>query len=358
MHIPLASSEFFGPVSEIIADIGSPLVAERAWRSIGLSADILKARPVFLPYKNQAAFVEHSARQLGERHLGAIAAKRLNYQDLGPYALYVLDAPNLAGAFWRGTSALSLVLTRSWVSMREEAGHIVLQFGTGIQSVVGGRQIDEGIVFVLVDLVRRFVGPDWTPDWVELGTRPPGSESEMEDLYGAPVVYGKDLPGIAVPKTVLLTPNPRPRPAAHLLVRDDICRLSGIRRTDTFTELVRDTMTAHLAGGEMSIEAVAERIGVGVRTLQRRLKSEGSSYRDIRTDVLCERGRALLEETELSVSDIANALGFDEVNSFRRAFLDWSGYTPTVFARRLRRNQPTLSILRNREEEAGTGDGL
>lgn len=72
MQLPLVSTQVFRPINRVIEDIGSPAVARRAWRAVGLSADILREQPVFLPYQTQAAFIEHAARELGERHFGAI----------------------------------------------------------------------------------------------------------------------------------------------------------------------------------------------------------------------------------------------------------------------------------------------
>jgi AraC-like DNA-binding protein len=124
--------------------------------------------------------------------------------------------------------------------------------------------------------------------------------------------------------------------------------MSGIGPPTTFTELVRQTMAAHLVSGGFSAETIAKRIGLGVRTLQRRLESEGNSYRDIRSLVLCERARALLSETRMSVADIATALGFEEVNSFRRAFHGWTGMTPPEF---IRRQNPLIFQSRSKAAE-------
>jgi AraC-like DNA-binding protein len=115
-------------------------------------------------------------------------------------------------------------------------------------------------------------------------------------------------------------------------------------------------MTAHLAGSNFSVDSVAERAGIGLRTLQRRLQSEGASFRDIRSLVLRKRAQALLTETSLSVSDIAAALGFDEVNSFRRAFLDWTGFTPTEFVRHLKGRGAIMDLSAFSPASAGAAD--
>ena len=70
---------------------------------------------------------------------------------------------------------------------------------------------------------------------------------------------------------------------------------------------------------------------MGRRTLQRALKTEGTSFREIRMRFIEARARTLLLESDLDVAAIARALGYDEPNSFRRAFRGWSGQTPDAF---------------------------
>ncbi|MCC2113939.1 MAG: AraC family transcriptional regulator ligand-binding domain-containing protein [Hyphomicrobiales bacterium] len=284
-----------------------------------------------------AAYFEHVARDMGERHLGAIVGSKFAYPKMGPYGNYVLQAPRLDLALRRGVRALPFISTHSWAELRAEPDHLVVRYGTGVQSAVGAWQVDEGVIFLLIDLVRRFAGPRWYPDWIELTCPRPTNVAEVEALFGTNIVFGAELPAIAIDNSILLTPNTRKASIASTMVRDDIRRLSAARPPRTFAGLVSDTMTTCLSGGDASIESVSARIGLGTRTLQRKLRREGFSFRDIRSRVLNTRAQALLRETELSVADIATELGFDEVNSFRRAFQGWTDLTPTKFKQRLQK---------------------
>ncbi len=70
----------------------------------------------------------------------------------------------------------------------------------------------------------------------------------------------------------------------------------------------------------------------GKRTLQRRLLAEGTSFRDIQVALFQDRARALLDDGEYSLQEVANALGYAEINSFGKAFRAWTGVSPSVFA--------------------------
>lgn len=93
-------------------------------------------------------------------------------------------------------------------------------------------------------------------------------------------------------------------------------------------EHVRAALLKQMRGRRPSIDQVAKELCVSNRTLQRRLGDEGTTYQrlldDVRRDVACR----LLAETELDAGEIAFVLGFEELNSFTRAFQSWEGTTP------------------------------
>ena len=81
--------------------------------------------------------------------------------------------------------------------------------------------------------------------------------------------------------------------------------------------------------------AVAARLHVSERTLNRRLQQEGTSFRQVRGELLNAWARQHLRETEHSVEAIAAALGYQDAANFRRAFRKQEGCSPGEFRRRV-----------------------
>ena len=81
----------------------------------------------------------------------------------------------------------------------------------------------------------------------------------------------------------------------------------------------------------MSLEDVASELGVSVRTLRRRLTDKGTSYRRIVDDLRREVAIKYLRDTDMTVEDVAFALGFNDAANFRRAFRRWTSATPQQF---------------------------
>ena len=334
MLVPHQNIKSWRPIIDALDQSASPRVVERALRSTGLSRGVLEGQPIFIPCALQAAFVENVSRQLGERHLGPLLASQFGYAGLDIYADYVLDASRLDIAFERGVRALPFLQSGASVNIRDAGDNVVLQFGSGIQSVVGAHHLDEGTMVLLIDLVRKFAGPDWRPEWVELTKKPHTGFDPLESVYQAPTRYGYQLPGIAIRKDVLQVRNPRPREVRHATMFGDLRAMVCRRPPSSMAELVRETLEwVTMADGSLE-ESVAARLGLGRRTLQRQLEVESYTFREILASFRAKRAKALLRETDHSVQAIATSLGYREVNSFRRAFHRWVGLTPTEYSGR------------------------
>ncbi len=83
--------------------------------------------------------------------------------------------------------------------------------------------------------------------------------------------------------------------------------------------------------GRLTLGALARLRGLSSRTLDRHLRSEGSSFRDLAIDARNARARTLLADDKLSVSEIAYRLGFTDVANFSRAFRKTHGVSPSGY---------------------------
>lgn len=90
---------------------------------------------------------------------------------------------------------------------------------------------------------------------------------------------------------------------------------------------VRQAVGRNMRGRRPSVQDIASELLVSTRTLQRRLEEAGTSYQQVLDDVRQDTARWLLA-TDMHPAEIAFLLGFEELNSFKRAFSDWEGMTP------------------------------
>lgn len=105
-------------------------------------------------------------------------------------------------------------------------------------------------------------------------------------------------------------------------------RLSEIDETATLGDRVRAALLELLPAGTVSMDAVARKLGASARTMQRRLKDEGLTFQDVLDGTREELARHYLKTSRMSGAEISFLLGFEDPNSFFRAFHKWTGQTP------------------------------
>jgi AraC-like DNA-binding protein len=110
----------------------------------------------------------------------------------------------------------------------------------------------------------------------------------------------------------------------------------------TFSQRLRAVLKEKPLNGT----AAAATIGVHRRTLSRRLKSEGMSFKRIANEARSGVAKQLLADTNMSLAEISAALKFSEPAAFTHAFRRWTGTTPSAWRKKLRHVEWPCSVER------------
>ncbi len=105
-------------------------------------------------------------------------------------------------------------------------------------------------------------------------------------------------------------------------------RLADLDKTASMAERVHCILLESLPAGETSMLTVCRKLAVSSRTLQRRLQHEGTSFQQMLDRVRQSLAVHYLCNTSMSGAEISFLLGFEDANSFARAFHSWTGKTP------------------------------
>ena len=105
-------------------------------------------------------------------------------------------------------------------------------------------------------------------------------------------------------------------------------RLTELEIGATIAERVRAALLELLPSGHPTMDAVARSLAVSTRTLQRRLRDEGTTYQAVLGETREALARHYLTSSQMPTAEISFLLGYEEPNSFYRAFRGWTGETP------------------------------
>jgi AraC-like DNA-binding protein len=183
-----------------------------------------------------------------------------------------------------------------------------------------------------IALIRWMTGEEVRPLRVEFRFPPPGYSAEHERIFRAPVRFGQPRNALVFAEETmglpLLDGDPVLAGGIARLAEEQLAQ-GGERRSvrGQLAEVLRTT----LPQGESGIKAAAPRLNMSVRTLQRRLRAENTSFKEVlnrQRMVLCLE---YMNNPAISFGEMAYLLGFSNAANFHRSFRLAAGTTPARY---------------------------
>lgn len=187
-----------------------------------------------------------------------------------------------------------------------------------------------GELVFLVAFVRRATRSQVCPRRVTV-QQLPGDLDEFTNWFGCPVVSG---PAYRVSfaasdaSRAFLTHNAPMWESFQPSLRR---RMAEADEQRSMTESVEVALFELLPSGRTQMRDVAKELGVGTRTLQRRLASEDTTWMEVLNQTRERLARHYLRSTQMSPAEVSFLLGFEDPNSLFRAFQRWTGTTPEAW---------------------------
>ncbi|MEK1907865.1 MAG: AraC family transcriptional regulator [Pseudomonas sp.] len=184
---------------------------------------------------------------------------------------------------------------------------------------------------IYVRTCRNRLGRDYAPLAVHLRRPTPANPQPWQEVFRAPLHFGaaEDVLVFALADLEQPLEDGNPELAAHnetVLQK----RLEALQ-PDTWSRRLRRALEQRLPNGEPSAEALASGLHLSLRSLQRHLSDEGSSYEQVLADTRHALALQHLRAQNCSISEIAYLLGFADSSSFSRAFKRWNGQSPSQY---------------------------
>ena len=189
----------------------------------------------------------------------------------------------------------------------------------------------DALTTAVVAMCREIAYEEFKPLRVEMTRAQPGCAKQLAKYFSCPVRYGAERTCVVFRRDQAEKFLPRQNPA--LARANDEVALRYIAQMDRADVLSRSklAMIDMLSNGEPSRKALAERLHMSERTLARRLRERGISFRGLLDGVRKELGLGYMEEVRHAVTDVAYLLGFSDQSNFARSFRRWTGFTPSQY---------------------------
>lgn len=327
MAIPTVSPSFMHAVFEYLAGRG---IAEAAvLKELKLTDRLQLVLNGRVPLKDYQRLFTVGQALTGDEHFGLNMGASPMPRTWGLVSHLVMSAPNALLAITALMNYSRLQLDFAQFELSEAEGdHIVLSWHSNAPRRPS-RHVVEHMFANIVALANSQVGYPAYRVRIEFRHQCAGKAAYVEKVLNADVRFSGSADCIFVPKQFLeLQPCSGQDdlfPFAEELARQ---RLMELRGEDKLINTVRETILNQLPFGLPKICDTARALDMAPRTLQRRLQERQLKYKALLDEVRRELARELVVNPELSLSEVANYLGFNDQSAFQHAFARWEGTTP------------------------------
>jgi AraC-like DNA-binding protein len=169
---------------------------------------------------------------------------------------------------------------------------------------------------------------DLSPKEVVFSRKAPADIAPYSRLFRAPIRFNAESSALIYDRVEFEKALPSANPVMHDMLKQRIAEYWAAKSPD-ITRSMKRSLFPQVLMGPINQSMAAQAMAMTPRTLNRRLKTEGTSFRE-QTDMLRQDlGDQLLMHTSIPITQISMALGYSAPSIFTRACRRWSGMTPS-----------------------------
>lgn len=262
-------------------------------------------------------------------HFGLLVGQYINLQSLGVAGRLARNAPSVGAALQELAAFFALHDSGGSLRLAIHEGRVTFGYGIHVPGLAHTDQTYDLAVAAIANVMRQLCGTGWRPDAVLLPRRRPADVRPYRQHFLAPLRFDSVAAALVFPERHLSQAIADADPLLHRLLSD--YAEAAIASSDPILHTnVRRTIRLRLPR-QCSRAEVARRLGMHERTLGRRLQASGTTLQRLLDETRLEMARQLLRDTRVPVARVAAALGYGDPTVFTRAFVRWTGRTPSSF---------------------------
>lgn len=291
-------------------------------KRLALPPGLFLDEDVWLPRAISFQLVTEMVRATGEPLSGIHVASFIEFADYGDWGRRILTAPTLRDAITTAGNEVWRVETGTHLRLHEVGSTAHLWFDYDGNEVENGSQFDAGNLMLLRKLVDLSNEP--VPALATFSSEHAHAEA-LEGWFGPDLSFGARHSGLVFDRAALAMPlhswshepSPRARPSWEPARLTGYAVMHALRETIAF-----DRPTA---------AAVASRLSIGVRQMQRHLAQWGTTFEDVLDEYRKRLATEYLQTGDQSITLVAMKLGYSDSAHFTRAFRRWNGASPREY---------------------------
>ena len=320
----------FVALPELIRQLGGD--PEIVLGGAGLDHSALSHPDNRIPYAALVRALESAAVSTGCEHFGLLAGRLFHSSCMGLVGELVRNSPTVGSGLEALTVYQHLNSEGGLAFLLRRGDYVDLGYAPYHGMGAGSAQASDAALAVAMNLMLEVCGPAWRPYEVFLPRGKPREIVQHRAFFKVVPRFDAECAVLRFPGRDLTRSVNGADPVVYRRC-EDAARSAG---PPEFMQQVYRGLRRLMLDNRHSGNDVAQLLSMHRRTLNRRLKAEGTTFQRVLDDVRFEVARDLLANSNVHLDDIAAALGYAAVTPFMRTFRRWSGTTPGQWRRSVR----------------------
>lgn len=302
------------------------------WRQIleacEIDPDCIKDPEARIPQKRFDRIWRTASEVAGDPCIGLHAGERVHPRAVNVFGYLMLSSATVGDGIHRVARYQGVLTGKPWIAIEDEPA--------GVRIQVGIEHEDPGIHAIHAEYVAGLLLQ--VMSWVSERAIEPvetrfthaarGELAEYRRALRGPVRFGADRNELILEPGVLEIPSQHANARFANLHEKFASQLLTRQQDSSLAACVRRELAERLEAGPPDRSSVARHLALSERSLQRRLREEGTSFRSVLDEWRRDLAREKLQRHDLPIAEVAYLIGFAEVSSFTRAVRRWFGCTP------------------------------
>ena len=298
-------------------------VFERA----GFNIDELADTDHRITYLAASRLLAECVVDTGCEHFGLLLGQMAGPSYLGVAGFLVRSAATVGQALEALVKNLDLHDEGGVSDLSIETDYTRLSFHVHQPGVSAIGQVYDMSAAIMYNTMHSLCGDDWNATQICLVRRKPADLTPYKQYFRAPLIFDSEICGIVFSSYYLKCTPPTADELLHHHLELEAEALHQVQHHE-IGEMLPAILQKGLLMGQCSAGDIADSIGIHERTLHRRLRAAGTTFRQELDIVRESLSLQLLQSSSLPICDIAASLGYADSSGFIRAFQRWIGNSP------------------------------
>jgi len=323
-----------------------------ALSAAGLATDALDDSERRISYLALGRLMCKSVELTQCAHFGLLAGRMWHLSDLGLVGELMRHSPTVGEALRKLVLCQHLNSEAAVAFIREQASVVDLGCAVYGSSVTGIEQFCDAYLAAGVNFLRELCGPGWKPTEVFLPYAMPRDCLQYRLFFKVQPHFNAEFCALRFSASWMTKAVDGAEPARLRAAEQEATTVGQ----PSLIQQVSRALRILLLSGRSSGDDVANMLSMHRRTLNRRLKAQGTTFQMVLDRIRFDVASQLLGGSDISLDEVAAVLGYAGVSPFMRSFRRWTNTTPGRYRHASRQAKFSGDTLQFRPPFTGDND--